>query len=83
MEPKYIVTTKECFYTKDSSLKNACWGKIDFHDNNIYIGENGKQVITTIENVIAKVRCDEKPVQSNDLGFPEDIESELNIYIAE
>lgn len=83
MEEKYLITTKKSFCTKDGSYKNACWGKVIQEQDTVTVGNEGKDISFNCDNVLAILRCDEKPVQSNDLGFPEDRESELAIYIAE
>lgn len=80
---KFIVTTHYGFYTKDGSFKNAVWGKVLLQEGQFVIGNNGKEIAIKTDNIIAVLRCDEKPVELGELGLPILLETELNIYIAE
>jgi len=80
---KFIVTTYKGFYTKDGSFKNAVWGKVLSEEGQFIIGNSGKEIAVKTDNIIAVLRCDEKPIELGDLGFVKTFDYELNIYIAE
>lgn len=83
MDDKYLITTKNYFCTKDGTFKNVCLGKLSHDQDSVTVGNEGKDISFNVDNILTILRCDEKPIELDELGFEQVLQHLLNIYIAE